>query len=76
MCYMPILPMGGAYAAVGLFFRYWVDKHALLRRWERQADMGSTMLMNSNIQMILCILAAIVQCNRYYAGWRKFCQHV
>jgi hypothetical protein len=89
MCYMAILPMGGAmaaagtililhscctdcthtvltlYAAAGLFFRYWVDKHALLRRWERQADMGGTMLMNSNIQMILCILAAVVQCNRY-----------
>jgi hypothetical protein len=40
-----------------------------LRRWARQADMGSTMLMNSNIQMILCLAAGIVMCNRYYAAW-------
>jgi hypothetical protein len=31
--------------------------------------MGSTMLMNSNFQMFLCIMAAIVMCNRYYAAW-------
>jgi hypothetical protein len=69
MWYLPIFPMGGGYAALGLFFRFWVDKHALLRRWARQPDMGGTMLMNSNIQMIMCLSAAIIMCNRYYAAW-------
>jgi hypothetical protein len=66
---MPIFPLGGLYASLGLAMRYWVDKHALLRRWARQPDMGSSMVDNSNTQLLICLLAALLTCQRYYASW-------
>jgi hypothetical protein len=69
MFYMPIFPLGGLYASAGLVMRYWVDKHAVLRRWARQADMGSVMLDNSNMQMTVCLLSVILMSQRFYAAW-------
>jgi hypothetical protein len=69
MFYMPIFPLGGLYASAGLVMRYWVDKHALLRRWARQPDMGSSMVDSSNMQLVTCLLAALLMGQRYYAAW-------
>jgi hypothetical protein len=69
MFYMPIFPLGGLYASTGLVLRYWVDKHAVLRRWARQPNMGSVMVDNSNMQMIVCLLSVILTSQRYFATW-------
>jgi hypothetical protein len=67
--FLPIMPTGMLLTSFGLLFRYYVDKHSLLHRWERQAEMGPTMLATSCWHMMIACICAVCMSHRYYSRW-------
>jgi hypothetical protein len=67
--FLPIMPTGMLLTSFGLLFRYYVDKHSLLHRWERQAEMGPGMLATSCWHMMIACICAVCMSHRYYSRW-------
>jgi hypothetical protein len=64
-----LVPSGLLMTGCGFIFRFWVEKHQLLRSWHRMPEVGTELVAGSMWHLLLTAIAAFFVSSRIFAGW-------